>query len=98
MQHKNLVKVLVISVHFLLFNINGIAYGQTNNDSGEITWTKTTTGPWISDDVNEVVDLKMGPFIRLDDNSILTVDNTKSFISQDEGKTWEEHKIFAEPS
>ena len=33
---------------------------------------------------------KMGPFVRLKDGGILTVDGTSAFISRDEGKTWGE--------
>lgn len=98
MQYKTLVKVFVIFLmQWLLIGLSGIAYGQLN-DLNKINWRKTTTGPWISDGVEEIVGLKMGPFIRLDDGSILTVDDTKSLISQDEGKTWEEHEIFEDPS
>ena len=40
---------------------------------------------------------RMGPFVRLNNGSILTVDSTATFISNDEGKTWTEYPVFKEP-
>lgn len=56
----------------------------------------TSTGYWIPENVEEIIGLKMGPFVRLADGSILTVDNSKSCISKDEGKTWTDYTIFAD--
>jgi len=41
--------------------------------------------------------LKMGPFVRLDEGTILTVEDTKSLITTDEGKTWSEYEMFDHP-
>jgi len=41
---------------------------------------------WIASAAKEILGLKMGPFIRLSNGSILTVDTTNSYISNDEGK------------
>lgn len=57
----------------------------------------TFNGSWIPDNVEELEGMKLGPFVRLADSSILTVDSTKSLVSKDEGKTWEEYPIFDEP-
>jgi len=57
----------------------------------------TTTGFWIPEKVTEIPGLKMGPFTRLANGHILTVDGASSYISADEGKTWTEHLIFAQP-
>ena len=62
------------------------------NNDGKIT----TNGSWIPDNVHEMPGMKLGPFVRLANGSILTVDSTKSYISKDEGKTWQEKAIFAE--
>ena len=40
------------------------------------------------------MELPMGPFIRLKNGDILTVDETSARLSKDEGKTWESHPIF----
>jgi sialidase-1 len=53
-------------------------------------------GIWLADKVEEIPGLKMGPFVRNKDGNILTIDDTKSFISKDEGKTWTEYTIFNE--
>lgn len=42
----------------------------------------------------EMPDLPIGPFTRLKDGGILTVDKTKSLISYDEGKSWTPYPIF----
>lgn len=57
----------------------------------------TSNGSWIPASVEEIPGLKLGPFVRLADGSILTIDDTKSLISQDEGKTWSEYEIFSAP-
>ncbi|MEX2231793.1 MAG: sialidase family protein, partial [Cyclobacteriaceae bacterium] len=57
----------------------------------------TSNGSWIPDKVEEMPGMKLGPFVRLANGSILTIDKTKSYISKDEGKTWSEKEIFAEP-
>ncbi len=46
--------------------------------------------------VTELPDLKLGPFVRLSDGSILTVEEKSAFVSRDEGKTWTEIRIFEE--
>lgn len=58
----------------------------------------TSNGIWIDDRVEEMPGVEMGPFVRADPQTILTVDQAQSaLISRDEGKTWEKHAIFAEP-
>ena len=37
---------------------------------------------------------KMGPFIRLSNQDILTVHDTEAFVSPDEGKTWTSRALF----
>lgn len=54
----------------------------------------TSSGFWIPDHVDELPGLKMGPFIRLANGHILTVDGTDSYISDDEGATWKAYPIF----
>ena len=47
--------------------------------------------------VSEIPDLKMGPFVRLENGAILTVEDTKCLISSDEAKTWTEYEMFNQP-
>jgi hypothetical protein len=59
--------------------------------------TLSSTGTWLASGVEELPGLPMGPFVRLGDGSILTVDTASSaIVSRDEGKTWESRPIFAE--
>lgn len=39
-------------------------------------------------------DLPLGPFVRLGDGAILTVNDTKALVSRDEGATWQEQPLF----
>ncbi|HUZ61089.1 MAG TPA: sialidase family protein [Hanamia sp.] len=55
-----------------------------------------SSGYWVPDKVEEIKGLKTGPFIRLTDGSILTVDSNKSCISNDGAKTWSEYRIFSD--
>lgn len=55
---------------------------------------------WLHEKAEEMPDLVMGPFTRLQSGEILTIDGsreisgTSCLISNDEGKTWSKHKIF----
>lgn len=74
--------------------------GELDSGTGEneiSSGTITSTGFWIPDKVIEIKGLKMGPFVRLQDGGILTVDDTQSCISRDEGKTWTSYPIFSDP-
>jgi len=57
----------------------------------------TSKGYWIHDSVEEIPELKSGPFVRLGDGGLLTVEGNACCISADEGKTWKEYPIFADP-
>ena len=83
--------VLTICV-FCFFNPKVIGQ-KINSNTGKIS----SSGYWIHNLVEEISDLKTGPFVRLDDGSILTVEKNMSCISKDEGRTWEEYPIFADP-
>lgn len=44
----------------------------------------------------ELPGLKMGPFVRLGDGRLLTVEGTNCLTSADEGKTWKSNPLFAD--
>lgn len=56
--------------------------------------TITASGIMLHRHVRERPGLKMGPFVRLSDGAILTVENTNALISHDEGDTWQPYPIF----
>jgi len=59
--------------------------------------TTSSRGTWLAPGVEEVTGLPMGPFVRLGDGRIFTVDTASSaMVSRDEGKTWESRPIFAD--
>lgn len=61
--------------------------------------TTSSKGTWLAPDVEELPGLPMGPFVRLGDGKVLTVDTALSAIeSPDEGKTWESRPILADPA
>ena len=80
---------LVLFLTFYL--ISTISFGQTN---GKIT----SNGYWIHPEAEEIVGLKTGPFVRLDDGGLLTIEKNMSCISMDDGKTWEYYSIFQDSS
>jgi hypothetical protein len=49
---------------------------------------------WLHEKVSEIPGLKLGPFVRLKGGEIVTVEDTQSFVSKDEGDTWESYEIF----
>lgn len=67
------------------------AGGMAQDEKGKVT----TSGFRIPDHVEELKGMKMGPFIRLTDGKILTVDGESSLVSADEGQTWTEYPIFS---
>lgn len=54
-------------------------------------------GYWIHETAREIPGLKTGPFVRLADGGILTVDGTMACISADDGKSWTEYPMFTDP-
>lgn len=56
----------------------------------------SSNGYWIHDKAEEIPGLKTGPFVRLGNGDILTVEGNKSCISKDEGKTWTKYPIFVD--
>jgi sialidase-1 len=56
----------------------------------------TVNGYWIHDKAEEMRGLKSGPFVRLANGDLLTVDMNNSCISKDDGKTWKEYPIFVD--
>jgi hypothetical protein len=59
--------------------------------------TTSSGGTWLAPGVEELPGLPMGPFVRLGDGSILTVDTASSaMVSNDDGKTWESRPVFAD--
>ncbi len=77
-------------------------YGGRSTAQKKVTGKETnegnviSTGYWVPEHVEEIKSMKWwGPYVRLEDGSILTVQGTKSYISKDEAKTWsEEYSIF----
>ena len=78
--------------------MNSISSPPASGQSVDLkSWKITSEGYRIHEKVQEIPGLKTGPFVRLDDGSILTVDGNMSCISNDEGKTWTEYRVFEDP-
>lgn len=76
---------------------SSVLYGQLPAVLDKTGGKTTASGSWIAAKVQEMPSQKMGPFVRLADGGILTVEGTKSLISKDDGKTWTEYTIFKDP-
>lgn len=79
---------LGLALSMLTFRSNG------QSTTGKIT----ANGYWIHPKAEEIEGLKTGPFVRLDNGGILTIEKNMACISMDEGKTWEKHSIFTDSS
>ena len=84
---------------FLLFLITSVfgsnVFAQTKSSKNKQKGKITSAGYWIPDKVEELKDSKVGPLIRLADGSILTVDETTSYISKDETASWQKYPLFS---
>jgi hypothetical protein len=54
-------------------------------------------GALVHQDVDEIKGLMMGPFVKLDNGKILSVDGTDCIISDDNGKSWDRWPVFEHP-
>lgn len=82
---------------FLLFSPTAVQDRQHEDDESSYSDVEEygyQSEIWYHEKVKEASHLRMGPFIRLDKDRILTVDDTLSYISEDNGKTWKSHNIF----
>lgn len=52
---------------------------------------------WVAPKAIRIPHLKMGPFVRLNTQEIITVDSTNSFISKDDGISWTSYPLFNDP-
>jgi len=78
----------------VIFLVSGAgANAQTNIDANG-KWKIISSGIQVPYMVDELKGLKMGPFVRLADGNILTVDSTRCYVSKDGGDTWDVYPIF----
>lgn len=54
-------------------------------------------GALVQPKVTELEEMMMGPFVKLGNGDILTVDGTDCTISNDNGKTWQRYPVFENP-
>src|SRR5690606_3136297 len=78
----------------LILMILLLPFTSVSQDGGSIT----SEGYWRHKNAEELVGMKTGPFVRLDNGGLLTIEKNLSLISMDEGKTWEKHSIFTDSS
>ena len=77
-----------------LFGLAPVALGQSPSP-GKLS----TTGIWLDGRVDDMPGLPMGPFTRVGEGSVLTVDSAQSaLVSSDEGQSWKSQPIFADPA
>ncbi|MEX2233899.1 MAG: sialidase family protein [Cyclobacteriaceae bacterium] len=67
-----------------------------NNSKSQGGGKITSNGYWIHDKAEEIPGLKTGPFVRLGNGNLLTIERNMSCISKDEGKTWTTYPMFAD--
>jgi hypothetical protein len=53
---------------------------------------------WIHPAAAELNGLRMGPFVKIPGDKLVTVDTNRCFISADNGRTWTSHPLFSDTS
>ena len=74
----------------------GQCLAQSNSTGNRKEGRITSTGYWIPKNVEEIKGLKPGPFVRLADGAVLTVDSNQTYLSRDEGRTWKAYSLIAD--
>jgi hypothetical protein len=92
---KGFTALLAAAVFSITLTAAAVADGGAGAKKGSGKFT--ANGIWIPDRAEDMPGLKMGPFVRLKNGGILTVDDGSSYISCDEAMTWTEYPVFAEP-
>lgn len=86
---------LTILLFIALGPLTGIAQEKrVDLSKGHIS----STGFWLPESVEEWKDATMGPFIKLKNNDLLTVDAFTCRISTDRGTSWTSYPIFTDTS
>ncbi len=76
-----------------------IAATASNVHAAAREGTISSKGTWLAPGVEELPGLPMGPFVRLGDGSILTVDTASgALVSSDEGRTWKARPGVVDPA
>jgi hypothetical protein len=87
----NIQRFLTLTLIMAALSLSGKAqHSHLNADNGK----SISTGALVHPDVEEIKGLKMGPFVKLDDGNILTVEGTDCLISSDNGNSWENYPVF----
>ncbi|MEX0884688.1 MAG: sialidase family protein [Cyclobacteriaceae bacterium] len=87
-------KFLAITVIMAIIFLPTIAQDAfLSSDNGK----PISIGALVPEKVEEIEGLKMGPFVKLDNGEILTVEGTDCLISKDNGKTWDSFPVFEKP-
>lgn len=86
---KHPITIILLALVMASFAVSA----QTNNRRGGKI---TSMGYWIHEKAEEIPGLKTGPFVRLANGDILTIERNMSCISKDEGKTWTKYPIFTD--
>jgi len=74
-----------------------IVVGMFAHGSGVVAQDDDTTvsaGLWLHPSLGSMPTDLLGPFVRLNDGGIFTVDDENALVSHDEGKTWQAQAIF----
>jgi len=87
-------RFLTLTVIMTVLSLPGKAqHALLSADNGK----PISIGALVHPDVEEIKGLKMGPFVKLVNGNILTVEGTDCVISNDNGKTWQSYPVFNDP-
>lgn len=88
-------------IKYLLSSILLLGYTQINAQIGKLNQLEKSNyevdSLLYAANTYPLKNVKMGPFIKIDKDVILTVDSTNSYISKDNGNSWISYPIFPNP-
>ena len=73
-----------------------LASGTSSLRAKERAGKVLSDGTWIDHRVVELPTPRVGPFVRLGNGTLLTVEENQVYSSQDEGKSWQEYAKLSE--
>jgi len=92
-------KSKIAIIILLLWSIYSCNSKNSDKDTTEKAASigKTISGQyWVPNKVEEIKSIKPGLFIRLADNSLLTITGNETYVSKDEGNTWSPFSLVAD--
>ena len=87
---------IVILLFWSIYSCNTKSSDKDTTEKATSTGKTISDKYWVPDRVEEIKSIKPGLFIRLADNSLLTITGNQTYLSKDEGNTWSPFSLIAD--